>query len=127
MANVARELAARVGFSEQEQWEIEMAGLVHDLGKLAIPDEILEKPGPLTSSERQIMCQHPYHTYRIHPRYQPWRIARWGALHHERLDGSGYPFGLGATSWTWEFPAVADLFQALSQDRPYRPAWRQMM
>ena len=125
VANVARELAARVGFSEQEQWEIEMAGLVHDLGKLAIPDEILEKPGPLTSSERQIMCQHPYHTYRILSQVPAMaRIARWGALHHERLDGSGYPFGLGAEELDLgcRILAVADLFQALSQDRPYRPA-----
>jgi HD-GYP domain-containing protein (c-di-GMP phosphodiesterase class II) len=93
------------------------------VGKLAIPTEILEKPGKLSPEEWSIMRTHVYFTYQILcPLEALGAISSWGALHQERLDGSGYPFGyreddlpLGA-----RIMAVADVFTAITEDRPYR-------
>jgi HD-GYP domain-containing protein (c-di-GMP phosphodiesterase class II) len=95
------------------------------LGKLRIPDAILDKPGPLDERERRQIASHAYETYRILMRIQRFEeIARWAAFHHETPIGEGYPFRLQGD----EIPIPArllrasDIFQALSQDRPYRTA-----
>ena len=123
VAAVAIELSRLSGFSKHERRLIEIAAYLHDLGKLAIPSEILEKQDKLTDNERFIMRSHVYHTYRV---FEPFEVLKvvgsWGALHQERLNGTGYPFGLTSD----ELPlgarimAVADVFTALTEDRPYR-------
>jgi HD-GYP domain-containing protein (c-di-GMP phosphodiesterase class II) len=119
----AAALARVAGFSEEDVRLMEIAGHFHDLGKLAIPSEILEKPGRLTAIEYDIMRSHAWHSYRLletAPALETVRI--WGALHQERLDGSGYPFGLkgGDMPLGSRIMAVADIFTALAEVRPYR-------
>jgi len=111
------------GFSEQEVKTMRIAGLLHDLGKLSVPNAILEKPGKLTAKEYVIVRQHPYYTYRILEQINGFEtIAQWAAYHHETLDGRGYPFRLGAANLTLgsRIVAVADVFTALTENRPYR-------
>ncbi|WP_199463695.1 HD-GYP domain-containing protein [Marinomonas ostreistagni] len=123
VADVARFLAQSYGLSEVQCDKVEIAGLLHDLGKLHTPDKILDKPGPLDPSERAIMNQHSYETYEI-LRHIPGleEIARWAAFHHEGINGKGYPFHPSARELSVEarIIAVADIFQALVQNRPYR-------
>ncbi|MGD8981007.1 MAG: HD domain-containing protein [Desulfobacterales bacterium] len=123
VAAVAIELSRLSGFSKHERRLIEIAAYLHDLGKLAIPSEILNKQNKLTDNEQFIMRSHVYHTYRVLEPFEMLRVAgSWGALHQERLNGTGYPFGLTSD----ELPlgarimAVADVFTALTEDRPYR-------
>jgi HD-GYP domain-containing protein (c-di-GMP phosphodiesterase class II) len=125
VARVATLLASEAGFCEAEQITMRIAGLLHDLGKLSIPNAILSKPGPLTQEEMNTMRQHSYYTYRILEQVENFSsIASWGALHHETLDRQGYPFKIQAA----ELPlgsrimAVADIFVALAEERPYRAA-----
>ena len=101
------------------------AGLLHDIGKLAVSNLILDKPGPLTHAGYAQVKQHPRLTYDTLVRLAPFRgIAEVAASHHEKLDGSGYHRGVTAQdlSLPSRILAVADVFDALSQDRPYRPA-----
>lgn len=123
VADLARYIADTFGLSNEQCDKIEIAGLLHDLGKLNIPDNILEKPGPLNSLERSIMSQHSYETYEILRSIEGLdEIARWAAFHHEGLNGVGYPFHPTKQDLCIEsrIIAVADVFQALVQDRPYR-------
>ena len=116
-------LAGRFNLSEREQALMRAAGYLHDLGKLAIPASILDKPGPLTREEHLYMRQHAYHTCRILDTIGGMpQIAEWAAFHHERLDGGGYPFHHGARDLTLgsRIMAVADVFTAVREDRPYR-------
>ena len=102
---------------------LELAGLLHDIGKLRIPDEILEKQGSLDEREREIMMSHSFETYQILKRTPGLaQIAELAAFHHERLNGHGYPFHTNAAKITPEMRIiqVADVFQALAQRRPYR-------
>ena len=97
--------------------------MLHDLGKLNTPDQILEKPGPLNEIERSIMNQHSYETYEILRHIDGLgEVARWAAYHHEGINGAGYPFHPSERNLSVEarIIAVADVFQALVQDRPYR-------
>jgi HD-GYP domain-containing protein (c-di-GMP phosphodiesterase class II) len=118
-------LARLAGFSSRECRLLEIAGYLHDLGKLAVPSEILEKPGTLSPREWNIMRTHVFYTYQVLDSIEPLSvIASWGGLHQERLNGSGYPFHytreqlpLGA-----RIMAVADVFTSLAEDRPYRRA-----
>jgi HD-GYP domain-containing protein (c-di-GMP phosphodiesterase class II) len=109
--------------SEHECFELKVAGFLHDLGKLAIPTEILEKPAKLTTDEFNKMRSHTFYTFRaLQPLEDLSRINKYGAYHHERLDGSGYPFKLTHEDLPLgsRLMAVADVFTALTEDRPYR-------
>lgn len=123
VANVAVLLAKHMGFCQNELYLMKIAGLLHDLGKLSIHNSILEKPGPLTSSEVQAMRQHTYYTFRLLEQMEDMRqVAQWAAFHHETLDGKGYPFQLSAEMLPLgsRVMAVADIFVALAESRPYR-------
>lgn len=123
VARLAARLAGRAGLPEARVRQIEIAGLLHDLGKLGVPDEILESTAPLDQHSRAIMHRHSYDTYRILNRIHGLEeIASWAGCHHETLIGDGYPFQYGAGQLGREarIIAVADVFQALAQDRPYR-------
>lgn len=123
VAATAVAMAEIAGFSAEERRLVEIAAYLHDLGKLAIPTEIIEKKGKLTDAEWFVMRAHVYYTYQtLMPFESLGLVNAWGALHQERLNGSGYPFGyeadvlpLGA-----RLMAVADVFTALTEDRPYR-------
>jgi putative nucleotidyltransferase with HDIG domain len=123
VAATAEAIARLVGFSHQECQQMRIAGYLHDLGKLGIPTEILEKAGALNCDEFDIIRSHPYYTRRILESIGNLQtITDWAAAHHERLDGKGYPFHSVAD----ELPlgsrivAVADVFSALAETRPYR-------
>lgn len=124
VAILSRYLAEQMGLTEEQIDKIEVAGYLHDLGKLRTPDQILDKPGKLTERERAIMVQHSFETYEILRQIDGLdEIARWAAYHHEEMNGHGYPFHLDRKEIAVEarLIAVADVFQALVQDRPYRP------
>jgi len=123
VAATASMIASEIGFPDDDVRTMRLAGHLHDLGKLAIPSEILEKNDVLTSCESSVMRTHTYHTNRmLLPLPALDTIRTWAALHHERLDGMGYPFHVSGT----ELPlgsrimAAADVFTALTEDRPYR-------
>ncbi|MCE2596827.1 HD domain-containing protein [Motilimonas cestriensis] len=123
VASLAKFLAATVGLSDEVCEKIEIAGLLHDLGKLRVPTSILEKKGALTDIERSIMRQHSYDTFEILGHVKGLdEIASWAAFHHEGLNGDGYPFHPPEEEISVEarIVAIADIFQALVQNRPYR-------
>lgn len=123
VAQVAALLAKARGYSLEEVKLIKIAGLFHDLGKLAIPNELLENPNKLTDKEFSIIKQHPYYTYRILEKIDGFSVvAEWAAFHHETLDGAGYPFRIPEASLRLgsRIVSVADVFVALSENRPYR-------
>lgn len=123
VAATAVALSGLVGFSSRERRLIKIAAYLHDLGKLAIPSEILEKRDKLSEDEWFVMRSHVYYTYQILAPFETFgSISSWSSLHQERLNGTGYPFGYTAD----ELPlgarimAVADVFTALTEHRPYR-------
>ena len=123
VARLSRLLAERLGVPADVCDKLQIAGLLHDLGKLRVPDEILDKPVALDERERDIINTHSFETFRIlHHIHGFAEIAPWAAYHHEQPDGSGYPFHLHADMLCLEsrIIRVADIFQAMSQDRPYR-------
>lgn len=123
VARVAVELAKRLKFSLYECNVMKIAGLLHDIGKLVIPDEVLEKPDKLTRAEYEIIKQHVYFSHLLLSRLSGFEtVAQWGPLHHERLDGRGYPFRLNGAgvSLGSRIMAVSDVFTAVAEDRPYR-------
>ncbi|MDR7866633.1 MAG: HD domain-containing protein [Sporomusaceae bacterium] len=92
VARIAELLAHMYGFSEEEQQLFRMAGLLHDIGKLSIPNEILDKPGNLNFAEASIVVQHPYYTLRVLEQIEGFdMLAIWASRHHEKLNGAGYP------------------------------------
>ncbi|MCW8329397.1 HD domain-containing protein [Photobacterium sp. SDRW27] len=123
VAKLARYLASHFGLSPEQCDKIEIAGLLHDLGKLHIPDKILEKPCRLNDLERSIFKQHSFETYEILRHIKGFEeIARWAAYHHEGLHGIGYPFHPSNKDLSIEARvlAVADVFQVLVQGTPYQ-------
>ncbi|TOJ71317.1 HD-GYP domain-containing protein [Vibrio parahaemolyticus] len=123
VAELSRYLAGKLGLDEHDQEMLFIAGLVHDIGKLMTPDEILHKEGALSKQEYTRIKRHTIDTQlALHKVFPNAKIAEWASNHHERLDGSGYPYH--KTAEELDIPsriiAVADVFQALSQDRPYR-------
>lgn len=116
-------LSKLFGFTDAESKLIELAGDFHDLGKLVVPNSILEKPGKLTNDEFLVIKQHTYFTYTVLNTIGGLdQIVEWAAFHHEKLDGSGYPFHVGAEKINTgsRIMAVADIFTAIAEDRPYR-------
>jgi len=123
VAAVGKSLASLVGFSRQECLTFEIAAYLHDLGKLAIPSEILDKQDRLTPAEWSVMRTHAYYTYQIlNPIEVLKGVASWSSLHQERLDGSGYPFHVGEDDLPLgaRLMAVADVFTGITENRPYR-------
>ena len=123
VARLARYLGERLGLEAGHVGRLEIAALLHDLGKLRVPDEILDKPGRLDARERKIINAHSFETFRILRGIRGFEeIALWAACHHEEPDGSGYPFHLDAAATPLEarILRVADIFQAMVQERPYR-------
>jgi two-component system response regulator RpfG len=128
MARIAGLIAEQLGMFEDEVRMIELAAPLHDIGKIAIPDAVLLKPGPLDESETAIMRRHPRIGHELLSGSQN-RFIQTGATialrHHERYDGSGYPDGLAGDEIPLEarIVAVADVFDALVSPRPYKKAW----
>jgi len=125
VATSSSTLATKLGFSVSDSKLMHSAGLMHDLGKLCIPEYILEKPGPLDKNEYNIIKSHTYHTYRILNSIPGLdKVRDWAAFHHEKLDGTGYPFELSANQLDLgsRILAVSDMFTALTEERPYRHA-----
>ena len=123
VAELSRELALRMGLPRPAAETIAQAALLHDLGKIGVPESILRKPGALTGEEWEIMRRHPVMGAQI---VAPLEFFDDGAIivrhHHERLDGSGYPDGLAGEGIPLgaRIVAVADVYDALTSGRPYR-------
>lgn len=123
VAVVADELSRLLAFPDSERQLIRAAGLLHDIGKLAVPSEVIEKNGPLDDSESRLIHSHTYYTEKVLSNLSGGDvIRRWASFHHENLDGSGYPFGLREEELDTgaRILKVADVFSALMEDRPYR-------
>jgi len=124
VAASAEVLAGYAGIHQDKQRLVRLAGYLHDIGKLAVPAEILDKPARLTQSEFSIIKAHTFYTHRVLGDISAFKeIRAWASYHHERIDGRGYPFHrsgeelcLGA-----RVMSVADVFTALAEPRPYRP------
>jgi two-component system, response regulator RpfG len=128
LAGIAGIIAEEMGLFEDEVRMIELAAPLHDIGKIAIPDALLQKPGPLTPEEIEVMRTHPRigHELLTGSQNRFIQMSATIALHHqERYDGSGYPDGLAGDAIPLEarIVAVADVFDALISRRPYKPAW----
>ncbi len=124
VADLAAAIAKQMALPEEQMHAIHLAGVVHDLGKIKIPAEILSKPGKITDLEYSLIKVHPQAGYDILKGIDfPWPIAQMVLQHHERLDGSGYPQGLKGDAILLEarILAVADVVEAVSSHRPYRP------
>jgi HD-GYP domain-containing protein (c-di-GMP phosphodiesterase class II) len=121
---LAASMISRIfGLTELETTLMEVAGNFHDIGKLVIPNSILDKPGSLTKEDMAVIKSHAYYTYSILKTIGGIQnVAEWAAYHHERLDGSGYPFRCRAENLSTgaRIVAVADVFTAMAEDRPYR-------
>jgi HD-GYP domain-containing protein (c-di-GMP phosphodiesterase class II) len=123
VARLSALLGELAGLDGETCVSLRIAGLLHDLGKLRVPDEVLDKAAPLDAGEFAKIERHAFETYQILRRIEPLReIAAWAGAHHEGLSGRGYPFHLRGE----EIPlparllAIADVFQAFAQRRPYR-------
>ena len=125
VARLGFELAKILGLSEEASHEIYLSGILHDVGKIGIPDSVLLKDGPLTNEEYLVIQRHPEIGYRIVEQLGQLHFALPGILyHHERWDGKGYPHGLAGHSipLMGRVLAVADAFDAMTSSRPYRHA-----
>lgn len=125
VAKISEAIAHEMGFSEEEVLGIYVAGILHDVGKVSVPIEILVKPGPLSELEMGFIRMHPQAGYEVLKGIAfPWPVAEVALEHHERFDGSGYPRGLKGEEICKEarIVAVADVVDAMIHSRPYRPA-----
>ncbi len=125
VAELASAIATEMGLSGWDARGIHVAGLLHDVGKIAVPIEILIKPGKISQYEFSIIKSHPRVGYEILEKIEfPWPVTLAILQHHERLNGSGYPEGLSGDEIILEarILGVADVVEAMSSHRPYRPA-----
>jgi putative nucleotidyltransferase with HDIG domain len=123
--HIAIAIAQQMGLSEERIEELHVAGCLHDLGKIAVPTEILSKPGKLTDLEFAIIKTHPQVAFNIlKPLDIPGQVTQIIMQHHERMNGSGYPYGLDDQEILLEAKilGVADVIEAMCSHRPYRPA-----
>ena len=118
----ARDIGHELGLPSDRVERLQIAGVLHDLGKLAVPDAVLHKPGPLDEGEWREMRRHPETGARIVAHAGLDDLAAWVRAHHERIDGRGYPLGLAGEEIPLEarILAVADAYEAMIADRPYR-------
>lgn len=124
VAQLVDAIAQEMGLPEKQIQGLHLAAVVHDLGKINVPSEILSKPGHLTDTEFGLIKQHPRAGYEILKEIDfPWPVADIVYQHHERLDGSGYPDGKRGDEIILEarILAVADVIEAMASHRPYRP------
>lgn len=125
VAELARRIAEELNLPGEEVLATYYAGVVHDLGKIGVPAEILSSPAPLTQPQQAMIRLHPTIAYEILKTVPfPWPLAEIVRQHHERMDGSGYPHGLTGEAILMEarILAVADVVDAMASHRPYRPA-----
>jgi PAS domain S-box-containing protein/putative nucleotidyltransferase with HDIG domain len=125
VADLARSIASEMRLPDDQIDGIRLAGVVHDIGKIAIPAEILSKPARLTDIEYNLVKKHPEVGYDILKNIDfPWPIAEIVIQHHERIDGSGYPHGITGEKMLLEAKiiAIADVVEAMASHRPYRAA-----
>jgi PAS domain S-box-containing protein len=123
VADVSAAIARGLGFEDERIRGLEIAGRLHDIGKIAVPSEILVKPARLSSAEFMLVKQHAAHGHEILNVVDfPWPVAEVAHQHHERMDGSGYPRGLKGDEILHEarIMAVADVIEAMASHRPYR-------
>lgn len=112
-------------FDDKTYWKMRIAADLHDLGKLAVPNEILDKPGKLDRKEFQVIQSHPFYTRKVLGVIEGFEdITEWASNHHEKLNGSGYPYGIDKSrlDFNSRILACVDIYQALTEDRPYRGA-----
>jgi putative nucleotidyltransferase with HDIG domain len=124
VAELAVAIAGEMGLDESRIQGQSLGSLIHDIGKIYIPAEILNRPGRLSAAEFEMIKSHPQVGYDIIRGVEfPWPVAEMILQHHERLDGSGYPHGLRGDEICAEarILAVADVVEAMSSHRPYRP------
>ncbi|WP_202707599.1 HD-GYP domain-containing protein [Sporosalibacterium faouarense] len=120
----AFKIAKALGYDDLKCRKIKISGYLHDIGKLTIPNYILEKPGKLTNEEMLIIKKHAYYSKFMLQQIKGFEeISQWGPNHHENLLGTGYPEGLSGSQFTEEAQiiAICDIYQALIEDRVYRP------
>ncbi|MBU4413585.1 MAG: HD domain-containing protein [Proteobacteria bacterium] len=125
VSDLSRAMAKEMGFSKDKIMGIRMAGVLHDIGKIAIPAEILSKPGRLSKTEFELIKNHSQVGYDILKSIQfPWPLSQIVLQHHERMDGSGYPNGLLGKEMLIESSilGIADVVEAMASHRPYRAA-----
>ncbi len=120
VSNTSCMLGKYFNLSENEYYNLKIGSLLHDIGKIAIPNEILKKEGPLTKAEFEIMKQHVVYTYEILSNLKHEHILNIASNHHEKLNGKGYPRGLSDLTLSEKIVAVADIFVALIQKRSYK-------
>jgi HD-GYP domain-containing protein (c-di-GMP phosphodiesterase class II) len=122
VADLVWVLARKMGLAEDRAELLRLVAQVHDVGKIAVPDEVLRKPGKLSESEWTVMRDHPVLGEKIVRAAGLGDAARWIRAHHERWDGTGYPDGLRAAQIPVEsrILAVCDAFDAMTSNRPYR-------
>lgn len=123
IAEKAEQMARHLGYDQEQATMLYMAGALHDIGKLFVNKDVLEKPGRLDEDEYLHIQSHAYETYRLLSKITGFEmICDWASYHHEKLNGKGYPFGKCEDELTQEMRLLAclDIYQALTEDRPYK-------
>jgi putative nucleotidyltransferase with HDIG domain len=125
VARLAEITARELGLPEPTVEQVRLAGLLHDVGNIAVSDMLLSKPGPLTRDEWNEVRRHSEIGARILANARLGMIGQWVLAHHERVDGSGFPSGLSSTAIPLEarILSVADAFEAMTSERAHRPAF----
>lgn len=128
----SRELAVKIeklakyyGYNEEDTYKLIIAADLHDIGKLAVPNSILDNPNKLTPDQYEVIKEHPYYTRIALQEIQGFQdIMEWASNHHEKLNGKGYPFGKNQKELDFNSRLMAclDIYQALTEARPYRPS-----